>query len=343
MNEKNASSKEEREKADREIVLFKLLFQKLLENLDAIVMVTDSSGHIVFANLKYMEYFGFSAKDIIGEYWTDNIIPEDKKDSIDKIFEDITKKEILSQVETPVLGVGNLRKHMCWIVTPLDDKPEPLYMFIGQEGKCLFTPHIKVHAPTSRRIKAAGKEIINLIFEAVRRAEPGTADHSSRVMFFAEALAKRLKISEEKIYDLKIAAMLHDLGKLAVDHRILFKKGKLDAEEFNHIKSHLKWGADIARLIYFLKDVVPIMANHHENYDGRGYPRGLSGEDIPIEARILSIADIYEALTADRPYRKAFLKEEAIAIMEYEKGHKLDPRITEVFLELVRQDKVKEN
>lgn len=341
MTEKSRREAEEA-KIDREIVLFKLLFQKLLENLDAIVMVTDSSGSIVFANLKYLDYFGFSAKDIIGEHWTDNIVPEDKKESIDKIFEDIIKNEVVSQIETPVLGVGNLRKHMCWMVTPLDDKPEPLYMFVGQEGKSLFSPQIKVHASTPKRIKAAGKEIIKLIFAAAKRAEPETAQHSSRVMFFAEALAKKLKITEEKIYDLKIAAMLHDLGKLAVDHRVLFKKGKLDAEEFNHIKSHLKWGADIARLIYFLKDVVPIMANHHENYDGRGYPCGVSGEGIPIEARILSIADIYEALTADRPYRKAFSEEEAIAIMEYEKGHKLDPRITEIFLDMIKNNQLKE-
>jgi putative nucleotidyltransferase with HDIG domain/PAS domain S-box-containing protein len=341
MTEKSRSELE-LEKIDREIVLFKLLFQKLLENLDAIVMVTDSSGNIVFANLKYLDYFGFAVKDIIGEYWVDSIIPEDKKESINKIFDDILKKEVISQIETPVLGVGNLRKHMCWMVTPLDEKKEPLFLFVGQQGKSLFSPQIKVHASTPKRIKAAAKEIIKLIFEASRRAEPQTAQHASRVMFFAEALARTLKIKEEKIYDLKIAAMLHDLGKLAVDHKVLFKKGKLDSDEFNHIKSHLKWGADIARLIYFLKDVVPIMANHHENYDGRGYPHGVSGENLPIEARILSIADIYEALTADRPYRKAFSQEEAIAIMEYEKGHKLDPRITEIFLDMVRKNQLKE-
>lgn len=333
---------EDRERTDREIVLFKLFFQKLLENLDAIVMVTDSSGHIVFSNLKYLEYFGFTEKDVVGEYWVDSIIPEDKRSSAEDIFANLKENGILAQVETPVLGVGNLQKHMCWIVLPLDDKPEPLYMFIGQEGKCLFTPHIKVHAATPRRIHSACKEIVELIFEASRRAEPETARHASRVMFFAEALAKKLKLKDDKIYDLKIAAMLHDLGKLAVDHRVLFKKGKLDSEEFEHIKRHLKWGADIARLIYFLKDVVPIMANHHENYDGRGYPRGVAGEEIPIEARILSIADIYEALTADRPYRKAFSEDEALAIMEYEKGHKLDPRITDVFLDMVRKGKMKE-
>ena len=136
---------------------------------------------------------------------------------------------------------------------------------------------------------------------------------------------------------MRIAALLHDLGKLAVDQKVLFKKGKLNEEEFEEVKTHLQWGYDILQLFYFMEDVVFIMDKHHENHDGKGYPMGISGKKIPIEAKILTVADIYEALTSDRPYRKAFSVKDAVAIMEYEKGHKLDPHITDTFLDMVRE------
>jgi len=151
----------------------------------------------------------------------------------------------------------------------------------------------------------------------------------------ATMLARKLKVSRETLEKLRSASLLHDLGKLAVDEKILFKRGKLDREEFDEIKKHPGWGSDVVGLVYILHDIIPIMASHHENFDGTGYPKGIKGDDIPQAARILAVADIYEALTSDRPYRKGFTKKEAIAIMKYEKGRKLDPVITDVFLKMI--------
>jgi HD-GYP domain-containing protein (c-di-GMP phosphodiesterase class II) len=181
-----------------------------------------------------------------------------------------------------------------------------------------------------------------MLFTAAGTTDPETAKHAARSMVFAVALAKKLKISKERIEKLKIASLLHDVGKLAISQKILFKKGKLDREEFDEIKKHPHWGSEIVHMVYFLRDIVPILINHHENYDGSGYPKGVKGDRIPLEARILSIADIYEALTADRPYRKGFSRKEAIAIMEEEKGRKLDPEITDIFLDMVRKRKLDE-
>jgi putative nucleotidyltransferase with HDIG domain len=186
-----------------------------------------------------------------------------------------------------------------------------------------------------RRIR---DEVAMLLFEAAEKCDPETAKHALRSMSFSERLAREIGLSPKKIENLKTAALLHDLGKLAVNPGVLFKAGKLTTDEFDHIKRHIVWGTDLLGRIYFLTDIVAIMSGHHENYDGRGYPDGIAGEAIPLEARILSVADIYEALTADRPYREAFLLEEAIAIMEYEKGHKLDPRLTDIFLAMIKRD-----
>ena len=161
-------------------------------------------------------------------------------------------------------------------------------------------------------------------------------------MSLAVALAKKLGLSKTKIERLKVASLLHDLGKLAIDEAILFKAGKLTKEEFEQIKKHPRWGTEVAQLVYFLDDVIPIMIGHHENYDGTGYPNGVKGKDISLEARILSIADIYEALIEDRPYRKGFPKKKAIEIMESEKGWKLDARITDIFIEMIKNEKFKE-
>ena len=332
-------TKEEKEK-EAEILAF--LFGKLLENLDAVVMVVDEDGHIVFANLKYLDFFCLSEKDVIGEDWLENIVPENKHSSVKKVFETVKAKEKLMQFDAPVLGVGNMEKQMCWSVAPLMCHPKCLYMFMGAEGQCIFSPSVRVHSSTPKKIKEERRRIVDLLFEASTRCEPETAKHAKRTIIFAEALAKKVKLSDQRVENLVTATLLHDLGKLAVDSKILFKKGKLDKMEFEEIKKHLNWGADVLRLINFLKDVVTIMCSHHENYDGRGYPVGIRGEKIPIEARILSIADIYEALTADRPYRKAFSEEEAVAILEYEKGHKLDPRLTDVFIDMVKNGEVKE-
>lgn len=149
-------------------------------------------------------------------------------------------------------------------------------------------------------------------------------------------------MSKERINRLKTAALLHDLGKLAIDEKILYKKGKLKEFEYEAVKKHSNHGAQMIYPVYFLRDIIPIMKSHHEYYDGTGYPDGLKGDGIPLESRILSIADIYEALTADRPYRMAYDKKRALSILKKEKGHKLDPELTDIFIRMVEDERFKE-
>ncbi len=330
-----------KEKEDRSAVLWWLFFEKLLEKVEAFIMVTDSSGRIVFANSSCLDSFSLPEKAVMGKDWIKSIIAESERNAISKIFSDIKRKKMLMRFDAPVMIAKRLEKRICWSAIPLKERRRYFYMFIGRERTC-SAKRVNVHNVTPLKLNEAYREAIDMFFKASISNDPDTAKHAHRVMAFAVALAKRLKISKKRIERLKVACLLHDIGKIAVDEKILYKKGKLTRKEFAQIKRHPIWGADVAKLFYFLRDIIPIMMSHHENYNGSGYPAGLKGDAIPLEARLLSVVDIYEALTADRPYRKGFSREEAIAIIREERGWKLDPKITDIFLEMVKKNKIKE-
>ncbi|MFH1783132.1 MAG: diguanylate cyclase [Candidatus Omnitrophota bacterium] len=162
-----------------------------------------------------------------------------------------------------------------------------------------------------------------------------TGNHVEKTVFYATELARLLGLSYTDIILIEQASMLHDLGKIGISEKILLKPGKLTKVEFNEIKRHPELGVDIIRPIRFFHDLIPLILHHHERWDGLGYPIGLKGEDIPFGARIISIADVYHALTSDRPYRKSLSEEEAKDIIRKGSGSQFDPDITKVFLSLL--------
>jgi diguanylate cyclase (GGDEF)-like protein/putative nucleotidyltransferase with HDIG domain len=159
--------------------------------------------------------------------------------------------------------------------------------------------------------------------------------HIQRVRMLAEGLARALSYPEDQMEGLKAAALLHDIGKLAVPEYILSKPGKLTAAEYAKVMIHPVVGADILSNVEFPYEVVPIVKHHHERYDGTGYPSGLEGEEIPLGARILTVVDCYEALTTKRPYRARYTREQALEQMRAEKGRTFDPVVLELFFEIV--------
>ncbi|MFA5338165.1 MAG: HD domain-containing phosphohydrolase [Candidatus Omnitrophota bacterium] len=167
-----------------------------------------------------------------------------------------------------------------------------------------------------------------------------TGEHCEHMVSLAVSIGKKLNLSEKEMEDLKHAAMLHDLGKIGIPDEILLKKGKLTDSEYDIIRKHPQIGAEIIRHIHFLKDVAPIVLYHHERFDGFGYCSGLKGKEIPLGARIIAIADVYQALTSDRPYRKAYSKEEALKIITEGSGTQFDPEIVKVFFEIIEAKEV---
>jgi putative nucleotidyltransferase with HDIG domain len=179
---------------------------------------------------------------------------------------------------------------------------------------------------------------IETLAMAIDAKDQITHGHIRRVQSYAVGLAKHVGVTDQNLIKaIEAAALLHDMGKLAVPEYILNKPGKLTAAEFEKMKAHASVGADILSAINFPYPVVPIVRHHHENWDGTGYPAGLKATDIPIGARILSVVDCFDALTSDRPYRPRLGDEEAIDILSERRGRMYDPLIVDAFIQVHRQ------
>ncbi len=162
--------------------------------------------------------------------------------------------------------------------------------------------------------------------------------HQERASLWAAALAEEIGLSPERVRSIRIAGLLHDLGKVTVSERILNKPGKLTEEEFAKVKQHAPVGAMIIiSEAETLQQLAPIVRHHHERFDGNGYPDGLAHEDIPLEARILAVADVFDAMTHERSYRKALSRTEAISEVERGAGTQFDPAVVKAFLALVKR------
>jgi putative nucleotidyltransferase with HDIG domain len=168
--------------------------------------------------------------------------------------------------------------------------------------------------------------------QTIELKAPHTRGHCKRVADYALAIANALDLPEWIRRDLKYGCWLHDCGNTNVPEHILNKKGPLDPEEFEIVKNHPGWGAEIALQAQLPETIVKIIHHHHERHDGTGYPAGIKGSDIPLEARIVTVADVYDALTTDRPYRKSYSREKALAVMLSMRGSVFDPELVDVFL-----------
>ena len=169
---------------------------------------------------------------------------------------------------------------------------------------------------------------------AIEERDPYTRGHSARVTALALVVARRLGWSEERLASLRVGGPLHDIGKLGVSDDVLSKEGRLNEDEYAQIREHPKLGAKLLLRVTALRQALPYVLYHHERWDGNGYPTGKAGEEIPLEARVLAIADAFDAMTSDRPYRRALTRGEALAEVERCAGTQFDPQIAEIFLEI---------
>jgi HD-GYP domain-containing protein (c-di-GMP phosphodiesterase class II) len=170
--------------------------------------------------------------------------------------------------------------------------------------------------------------------QAVDSRDPCTVGHSQRVTDYVLLLAQAVHVAPSDYHHLQLVTPLHDIGKIAVEDAVLRKTGRLTPVEYNQIKSHCVRGAAILETIPELNPALPIVRNHHEHWDGTGYPDGLIGEAIPHLARMVTVADVFDALTSDRPYRKAMSTAEACTFLAKNTGTLLDPAYTAAFLQL---------
>jgi putative nucleotidyltransferase with HDIG domain len=179
------------------------------------------------------------------------------------------------------------------------------------------------------------KEVINIFSKALETRDPYTFGHSEQVTEHSVAIAKEMGLDEEQIFRVERAAILHDIGKIGVPDNILLKKGGLTTAEYQRVKEHPVKSMELILEYSKLKDVAMIALSHHERVDGNGYPEGLKGDEIPIEAKILAVADSFGAMTSDRPYREAMPVEVALQKLIENSGTQFDPAVVDAFLQII--------
>ncbi|HEY6837650.1 MAG TPA: HD domain-containing phosphohydrolase [Geobacteraceae bacterium] len=184
----------------------------------------------------------------------------------------------------------------------------------------------------TQSLRREDEAVFRSLGQTIELKDRYTKGHCDRVASYALMIAEGLNLAEEFQESIKQGSWLHDCGKIGIPEAVLNFEGTLNEREFETIRKHPIWGAEVARQADLPKEVINIILYHHERFDGQGYPHGLAGEAIPLEARIVAVADTYDALTSDRPYHKAFHWQKALGILEEIKGRCLDPALVEIFL-----------
>ncbi|MBR3537580.1 MAG: HD domain-containing protein, partial [Eubacterium sp.] len=234
------------------------------------------------------------------------------------------------------------------------DEIENMYQAFTKttENSANYVNQLRTKTETIAQMQNA---LIMVLADMVESRDENTGDHVRKTAAYTRIIMDQLKemgyytdqLTDKFIYDVEHSAPLHDIGKIAVSDVILNKPGKLTDEEFAIMKTHTTAGADILEQVIdtvpdsgYLKEAKNLAEYHHEKWNGRGYPHGLSGEDIPLSARIMAVADVFDALVSDRCYKKAFSFEKAMSIIQEDAGTHFDPKVAEAFL--AAQDKVRE-
>ncbi len=223
-------------------------------------------------------------------------------------------------------------------------------LLVGRRGIDRFSRHerqrlakLAAHAALAFRIvrtneqeKALYRSSIEALAAAIDARDPATHDHSRRVARFARVIAEHLHLSRETIEEIELAALLHDIGKLAIPDHVLRKPGELDQSEWALMRLHSAVGADILARHPKLSRIVPLIRAHHERWDGQGYPDGLRGEEIPLGAAIIALADAFDTMISDRPYRPARRLADAVEEIRRQRGTQFHPLVVDAFLEALR-------
>ena len=298
-------------------------WESTFDSIKDLVYLCDKDCRIVRCNTAFMDYVRLKPRDIIGkEYF--RIFP--KTDApLEACFRGTENGEKTQEEITD----GETGRTFLIDMYPVFDK----------NGKYIYSVH---SAKDITEIKQAKKDLEDLLIStitslvsAIDAKSPWTKGHSERVTYYATKIGQELGLNQTDIETLTLAGLLHDIGKLGTYDAVLDKPDKLTNEEFELVKKHPLKGAEILAPIKQLSDIIPIIKQHHERYDGNGYPSRLKGDEISVSARILCAADSFDAMTAERPYKPAREIEDAKAELKRCSGAQFDPLIVDAFLKVL--------
>ncbi|MBD3346231.1 MAG: response regulator [Chitinivibrionales bacterium] len=318
-----------------------------LKILDYCVKLSKADGgSLMFfdskSRLTVFETLGESTRK---EFWEDTLFSNGARSTVDRnepiILPDESNSNLPDSVECYMAFPLSTSKKMLGVLNLVRKKGRAHFSNLDFEIIKVLAPQASISIENVRlyqNIRDNYLKTIRGFALAVEAKDRYTHGHSENVMKYTIVLARKLGLSPAEIERAKYAGLLHDVGKIGVSELILNKPGRLSLPEFEEIKKHPELGARIIEDVPFLKSLVPLVLHHHEFYNGSGYPGGLDGENIPYGARILCVCDAFEAMTSDRPYRKAMTIEKAAGILNENKGEQFDPAIVEAFLAMLKSD-----
>ena len=327
-------------------------FSLILLDIDLFKSYNDNYGHLAGDQIlrKVGRYVESSVRSIDlafrygGEEFT-ILLPEARLDDAFKVAERI-RKTIESKTSsrampiTVSLGVANWPNDGVMKEEIVGRADAALYQAkqMGRNRTCLSSDILKPKTPmvgAELEAKPRALSIIYALAATVDAKDSYTYGHSKKVSEYAMAVSEVLKLPEDRLTTIRAAGLLHDIGKVGVPDSILNKKAPLVEEEWKPIRSHPELGVEILRHVIDLVNCLPAILHHHEHYDGRGYPAGLRGDKIPLEARILAVADAYDAMTSPRPYRQQLPSDKAIKELQRCSGTQFDPGMVEAFCSVI--------
>ena len=316
-------------------------YRGVVENAHDAIYIINQDG-FQYANPAFEKLAGWGKKELCKKefsFW-DIVHPDDKKLIKEKKEAWKKGKQVPSTYEFRIISKDGKERAV-----------EANTINIGKDGKIKeigilrdITERKQAEEERKKsfeRIRRNLEETVNALASAVEMRDPYTAGHQKRVTDLACAIAKEMCLSKEQIEGLKMAGLIHDIGKILVPAEILSKPGRLTEIDFSMIETHPKVAYDILKEIEFPYPVAQIVIQHHERMDGSGYPAGLTGEEILLEARILAVADVVEAIASHRPYRPALGQDKAIEEISQNRGVLYDPKAVDACLKVLSTNKVK--
>ncbi len=320
----------------REAVAF---LQNILDSSSSISIVsTDLDGNILYWNIGAENLFGYTAEEMVGRQKINVLYLEGEEDTEDLVRSAgaiLSGKKKSARCEVREVTKDGRRLWINMTLTPrLNERGRVIGILgIGEDVTDRRQAEEDLHR-SLRQVRQSLDGVIQAMVLAVEIRDPYTAGHQRVVADLACAIAREMGLSEDRVEGLLMAGVVHDLGKISVPSEILSKPGRLTEIQFDMIKTHPEVGYEIMRNIDFPWPVARIMLQHHERMDGSGYPAGLMGEEILLEARILAVADVVEAMASHRPYRPSLGIDQALAEILKNRGRLYDPDVVDTCLAL---------
>jgi PAS domain S-box-containing protein/putative nucleotidyltransferase with HDIG domain len=321
-------------------------YRGLVETSEDLIWQCDKEGKFTYLNKAWEKTHGYSIQEMVGRPFTDLEKPDVATNDM-REFQSILKGKQVSGYETVHISRSGKEIYLVFNAVPLYDSDNKI---IGVQGtafditkrvladrkvinsKDAFFNMLEDVNEAFKELEGLFTGLVRTMVNALDAKSPWTKGHSERVAMVAQEIAKKMGFDEEELKNLWLAGILHDIGKIGTYDYLLDKPGKLTKEEFEIVKKHPAQGAKILGEIKQLEKIIPFIRHHHERLDGRGYPDGLKGDDIPLYARIMHVADSYDSMTSDRPYMPAPPREYAVSEFIKYKGTQFDPQVVEAFL-----------